>query len=98
MARWVRLSLGIVLAVTLLVSFACSMPETACSATSAQPEEAPTEVAQPERAPEEIETSGSVFDDPTSGFGVFPAFVPPIGLGSDAQECELGNDPYSTCI
>ena len=83
------------------------MPETACSATSAQPEEAPAEkasaasvaVAAPvEPASEEVETSGSVFDDQTTGFGVFPAFVPPIGLGSDAQECELGSDPYSTCI
>ncbi len=42
--------------------------------------------------------TGSVFDDQSAGFGVFPAFVPPIGLGGNTQECELGSDPYSTCI
>lgn len=32
------------------------------------------------------------------GLGAFPAFMPPVAIGSDTQECQLGTDPYSTCI
>ncbi len=32
------------------------------------------------------------------GLGAFPAFMPPVATGTDAQECHLGTDPYSTCI
>lgn len=110
MARWVRLSLGIVLTLAMLTSIGCTLPDTACSATSADPadaaegaEQAADTVEQPESAippasTSDIGSSGSVFDDQSSVFGAFPAFVPPLGLGSDTEECELGNDPYSTCI
>ena len=34
----------------------------------------------------------------SSGLGSFPAFMPPVAVGTDTQECKLGTDPYSTCI
>ncbi len=99
MARWARLSLGIVLALWLFSGVACTMPETACSASTAESTEQPPKQQEPEPKPTiDVGSSGSVFDDQSSGFGVFPAFVPPIGLGGKTQECELGSDPYSTCI
>ena len=99
MARWVRWSLGIVLALWLFTGVGCTMPDTACSATTAEPTEQPPKQEEPEPKPTtNVGSSGSVFDDQSAGFGVFPAFVPPIGLGGNTQECELGSDPYSTCI
>lgn len=43
------------------------------------------------------ESSASGLRDLDS-FSVFPAFMPPVAFGGDLQECELGSDPYSTCI
>ena len=93
MAQSFRLLVGIVLVVSLFSSIACTVPETGGSATAAEPTEP---VEQFPRG--DTSAPSSIFDDQPSGFGVFPAFVPPIGLGGDVQECELGNDPYSTCI
>lgn len=87
------MSLGIALTLSVLLSVGCAVPETGGSATAAEPNDGPAL-----QSASEVDSSGSVFDDQPSGFGVFPAFVPPIGLGGDTQECELGNDPYSTCI
>ena len=36
--------------------------------------------------------------DDGNALGAFPAFMPPVAIGSDTQECQLGTDPYSTCI
>ena len=99
----------VLLALSVFSIAGCAMPDTACSATSVEPadEESDRSMAEPIAEPTETVSpstatefggSGSVFDDQSSGFGVFPAFVPPIGLGGSTQECELGNDPYSTCI
>jgi hypothetical protein len=106
MAR--RVLLSVVIALSVFSIAGCTMPDTACSATSVEPTDDETDgslaesIAEPtEAAPSSTATefgSGSVFDDQSSGFGVFPAFAPPIGLGGSTQECELGNDPYSTCI
>ena len=94
MARCVHLSLGIVLTLSVLSGVGCTVPDTGSSATAAEPNDGPVQ-----RPASESDSTGSVFDDQPSGFGVFPAFVPPIGLGGgDTQECELGNDPYSTCV
>ena len=108
MARWV-LSLLVMVVLSVFSMAGCAMPDTACSATSVEPTDEETERSMVEPITEATETappstatefgsSGSVFDDQSSGFGVFPAFAPPIGLGGSTQECELGNDPYSTCI
>jgi hypothetical protein len=93
MARWFHSFLGIALALSVFLGVGCTVPDTGSSATAAEPNDGPTP-----RPASEVDSSGSVFDDQPSGFGVFPAFVPPIGLGGGTQECELGNDPYSTCV
>ncbi len=42
--------------------------------------------------------STSLGFDETNNLGSFPAFMPPVAVGTETQECRLGTDPYSTCI
>jgi hypothetical protein len=41
-----------------------------------------------------VSQGGNALDD----ISVFPSFVPPLGFGADVTDCQLSDDPYSTCI
>lgn len=95
--RWRSLLGGSVLAVVLLASLACSPADTGLPLRAAESAEtaASTAVSQ---APAPGVESSSFGPSDTSGLGSFPAFLPPVAVGTDTQECKLGTDPYSTCI
>ncbi len=42
-------------------------------------------------------TSGSSLSE-IDEFSVLPFFVPTMGFGAQAADCELTDDPYSSCI
>lgn len=88
--RWQRLLTGGALAMVVSAGLGCGGSETAGPAVEpSAPGEAPAQTL--------VESRGSLFDE-TYELGGGPAFLPPIGFGVDTQECQLGSDPYSTCI
>ena len=95
MTRWRSLFAGMVL--TLIVGLGCSPAETALPLSSVDSADALGSQAT-ESAPVPLAGSSSLGSDDTSGLGAFPAFLPPVAVGTDTQECHLGTDPYSTCI
>lgn len=95
MTKWRSLLGGLILVLALVTGMACS----------------PADSGLPLRATESVGTSAeggngsaplvgtsSLGPSDTSGLGSFPAFLPPVAVGTDTQECKLGTDPYSTCI
>ena len=97
MTRWRSLLAGTVLTLALVVGLGCSPAETALPLSSAESADALGSQAL-EAAPAPLAGSSSLGSDDTSGLGAFPAFLPPVAVGTDTQECHLGTDPYSTCI
>ena len=97
MTRWRSSLAGLVLALILVAGLACSPADTALPLSSA--ESAETLGGQPlETATERVAGSSSLGLSDAYGLGSFPAFMPPVAIGTDTQKCQLGTDPYSTCI
>jgi len=63
-----------------------------CSAPDATDQDVMVEAAA---APAVSVGASSVGADEVS---VFPMFLPAVGFGSEASDCALGTDPYSSCI
>lgn len=97
MTQWRNLLGGIALALVLIVGSGCSPAETALPLSSAETTDSLGSQAL-ESASAPLAGSSSLGSDDTSGLGAFPAFLPPVAVGTDTQECNLGTDPYSTCI
>jgi len=97
MTQWRGLLGGIALTLVLILGLGCSPTETALPLSSGERADALGGQVL-EAAPEPLAGSSSLGSDDTSGLGAFPAFLPPVAVGTDTQECHLGTDPYSTCI
>ncbi len=95
--RWRSLLGGPLLALALLTSLACSPADTNLPLRAAESVETSGSTAVSE-APAPLVESSSFGPSDASGLGSFPAFLPPVAVGTDTQECKLGTDPYSTCI
>lgn len=87
---------GLALTLVLAVGSGCGPAETALPPSSSATADS---LSQPlGTASERLAGSSNLALDGTEGLGSFPAFMPPVALGADTQECQLGTDPYSTCI
>jgi hypothetical protein len=97
MTQWRGLCGGLLSIVALVGSLACSPADTSLSLRAAESAEARGISSTDEGSAPLVESSSFGPDDAT-GLGSFPAFLPPVAVGTDTQECKLGTDPYSTCI
>ena len=91
--RWLKVSRGLLLALLLVATSACSGPEAADAVTAAESlVDAPA--AQPVAAAE----TNSLAAEETSDLSAFSTFLAPVTFRADTEECQLSSDPYSTCI
>jgi hypothetical protein len=97
MTQWRGLCGGVLAIVALVASLACSPADTSLSLRAAESAEPRGVDSTDEGSPSLVESS-SFGPDEATGLGSFPAFLPPVAVGTDTQECKLGTDPYSTCI
>ena len=97
MTKWRCLSGGLALILVLVTGLGCSPAETALPLSSAETADS-LGGGSLATAPAPLAGSSSLGSDGTDGLGAFPTFMPPVALGTDTQECQLGTDPYSTCI
>ena len=97
MTQWRRVLGGLALALILGLGLGCSPTETTLPLSSAETADSLGGSALP-AAPAPVAGSSSLGLNSTDGLGSFPTFMPPVALGTDTQECQLGTDPYSTCI
>jgi len=88
---------GLALTLVLVTGVGCSPAETALPLSSAETADS-LGGRSLEATPAPLAGSSSFGSDGTDGLGAFPTFMPPVALGTDTQECQLGTDPYSTCI
>jgi len=93
--RWRGSLAGLALTLVFLMGLACSPADTALPLSSAETTDS-LGSSSAEAAP--FAASSGPGSDDTSGLGAFPVFLPPVAVGTDTQECQLGTDPYSTCI
>lgn len=92
MTQGIRVLSGLALIAVLAADWGCSRAPEGLPLGAAQSAE--TAVAAP-RVPSGSTSLGA---DDTNNLGSFPAFMPPVAVGTETQECRLGTDPYSTCI
>ncbi len=97
MTHWRRTLAGLGLIFVLMTGIACSPAETALPLSSAETADS-LGSGSVSAAPAPGTGSSGLGSDGTEGLGAFPAFLPPVAQGTDVQECQLGTDPYSTCI
>ena len=97
MTQWRRLHGGLALTLVLVLGLGCSPVETALPLSSAETADSLGSPAL-RAVPVPVSSSSSLGLNGTDGLGAFPTFMPPVALGTDTQECQLGTDPYSTCI
>jgi hypothetical protein len=88
---------GMALALFLIVGLGCSPADTALPLSSAEAADSLGGQAL-DALPAPLVGSSSLGLADSDGLGGFPAFLPPVAIGTDVQECQLGTDPYSTCI
>ena len=94
--QWRSLLAGLVLALVLMTGLGCTPAETAMPLSSAETADSLGGGSEARSAPP---AESSAFEpDATDGLGAFPTFMPSVAQGTDTQECQLGTDPYSTCI
>jgi hypothetical protein len=88
-----RFLCGLALACVLTAGLACSRADSSFELKASESLEA---------APLPLAGAADVGADlgpaDNDGLGAFPAFMPPLAAGTETQECQLGTDPYSTCI
>ena len=86
---------GLAVALLLILGVGCARDETAIPASVLdQPVAAPA-VEQQAAAPAQPQGGGgNALDD----ISVFPSFMPALGFSTDTSDCQLTDDPYSTCI
>jgi len=89
---------GLALVLVLTAGLACSRADSSLSLEASESLE-----ATPLPLSGEVDRGGSdPAPDPGPGdegsLGAFPAFMPPVAVGTETQECQLGTDPYSPCI
>ena len=96
---WWRSFLGsLVLALVLAAVLSCAPADSGLALRAADSTEAVASSVAPDEDVVPRVSSSSFALDESSGLGSFPAFMPPVAVGTDVQECNLGSDPYSTCI
>jgi hypothetical protein len=86
---------GLAFALLLILGVACATEETGIPA-SVLDNQATTPVAEQQAAATEQSQGGggNALDD----ISVFPSFMPALGFSTDTSDCQLTDDPYSTCI
>jgi hypothetical protein len=92
-----KLFCALVLLSALLTGLACSRADSSPPLGAIGSGEA-TAGGESESTVEPLVEASGLGVGPSSGLGSFPAFMPPVAVGTDARECKLGTDPYSTCI
>jgi hypothetical protein len=95
--QWRSLLCGLVLVLGLMAGLGCTRAETAMPLSSAETADS-LGGGSSEASPAPLAGSSVFQSDATDGLGAFPTFMPSVAQGSDSQECQLGTDPYSTCI
>lgn len=86
---------GLALTVLLVLGVGCASEEAGIPASVLDEQVAPAVVEQQASAPEQPQGGGgNALDD----ISVFPSFMPALGFSTDTSDCQLTDDPYSTCI
>ena len=89
---------GLALVFVLTAGLACSRADSTLSLEAAESlEAAPLSVARETERPN-ADPGPDLGPADEGPLGAFPAFMPPVAVGTETQECQLGTDPYSTCI
>lgn len=97
MTRWRGLLAGVILILALLPGLSCSPADSSLPLRAVESGE-PIRSLSADDGSVPLTDSSSLGPSELSGLGSFPAFLPPVAVGTDTQECKLGSDPYSTCI
>lgn len=97
MTQWCSVFGRLALILVLSTGLACAPADTAMPLSSTETTDSLVGGAS-EAVPAPLAGSSALASDGTAGLGAFPTFMPPVAQGTDAQECQLGTDPYSTCI
>ena len=97
MNHWRSLLGGLALILVLATGVGCTPAENAMPLSSAETANA-LGGRSLEATPAPLAGSSALGSDATDGLGAFPTFMPPVAQGAQTQECQLGTDPYSTCI
>ena len=93
---------GLALVLVLTTGLACARADSSLSleardSLEASPLPLTGEVGDPgSEVGSNLEPDSGLADE--GALGAFPAFMPPVAVGTETQECQLGTDPYSTCI
>ena len=97
MTQWRGLLAGLILILAFVPSLSCSPADSSLPLRAAESAE-PIGTASVGDGSAPLVGSSSLGLGESGGLGSFPAFMPPVAVGTDTQECKLGTDPYSTCI
>ena len=86
---------GLALALLLISGAGCAGEETGIPASVLDSQVSTPVVEQQANAPAQSQGGGgNALDD----ISVFPSFMPALGFTTDTSDCQLTDDPYSTCI
>ena len=86
---------GLALGLLLVLGVGCVGEETGIPASVLDQQVTTPAVEQQAAAPAEPQGGGgNALDD----ISVFPSFMPALGFNTDTSNCQLTDDPYSTCI
>lgn len=84
---------GLALALLLILGVGCTGEETGIPASVLDKQVAAPVVEHQASTPAQG-GGGNALDD----ISVFPSFMPALGFSTDTSDCQLTDDPYSTCI
>ena len=86
---------GLALLLLLTTGVGCVGEEAGLPASMLDQQAATPAVEQQATAPVQPQGGGgNALDD----ISVFPSFMPALGFNTDTSDCQLTDDPYSTCI
>jgi hypothetical protein len=86
---------GSALALVLVLGVSCAGEETAIPTSVLENQVSSPVAEQQATAPAQPQSGGgNALDD----ISVFPSFMPALGFSTDTSDCQLTDDPYSTCI
>jgi len=86
---------GLVLFLVLILGAGCAREETGIPASVLDQQMSAPVVEQQASSPAQPQSGGgNALDD----ISVFPSFMPALGFTTDTSDCQLTDDPYSTCI
>ena len=83
-----------ILGAVLIVGLGCTGTDLTDLAKAEDPAPPPAESTAPLTAP--LSNGGGLSE--IDEFSVLPFFVPTLGDGAQATDCELTDDPYTSCI